>query len=177
MEKTIENYAYDIVLNNFNELGLYLYKVVDKEIFSEHGRRDYYREYIYMGYEFPKDIQVRIQDLQKNGFFHMNQFKNFGIDVYVSNPLMGLKLFLLSKNNKLLEKVYGDKVVQNMSYLVSYITCVNMKSGEVSFLEIANHGIYSEDKIINLEYLGYKHINQSFGYQYTKDKDEQMKKR
>ena len=177
MEKTKENYAYDVILNHFNELGLYLYKVIDKEIFSEHGRRDYYREYIYMGYEFPKDIQARIQDLRENGFFHMNQFKNFGIDVYVSNPLMALKLYLLSINHKMLEKVYGDKVIRNMSFIVSYITCVNMKTGEISFIEVANHGIYSEDKVKDLEYLGYKPVYKSFGYQYTKYGEEQMKKR
>ena len=177
MEKTRENYAYDIILTDFKELGLYLYKVIDKEIFSEHGRRDYYREYIYMGYEFPEDVQVRIQDLRENGFFHMNQFKNLGIDVYAPNPINALKLNLLSKNHKLLEKVYGDKIIHNMSCLVSYITCVNMKTGEISFMEVANHGIYSEDKIQDLEYLGYKYITESFGYQHTKDREEQMKKR
>lgn len=177
MEKTKENYAYDIILTDTNELELCLYKVVDIESFSQNGKRDYYRKYYYMGCEIPENMESRILDLQENGFFNMNQFKNWGIDVYTSNPLMSLKILLLSKNHKLLEKVYGDSIVDNMSCLVSYITYVNMNSGEVSFMEVANHGAYSKDKLKDLEYYGYKYINESFGYQYTKDRKEQMKKR
>ena len=178
MKKSIENYAYDIVLNDFKQLGLYLYKVVDTEIFSEHGRRDYYREYFYMGYEFPEDLPARIQDLNRNGFYHMNQFKKQDIEIIVHHPLIALKLLALSKNHKILEKVYYTKIIQDMSYLVSYVTCVNMKSGEVSLIEVANHGLYSTDTVQNLEDSGYISIVDSFGYHLfnLEDQDQLRKK-
>lgn len=64
-----------------------------------------------------------------------------------------------------------------MSYLVSYVTCVNMKSGEVSLIEVANHGLYSTDTVQNLEDSGYISIVDSFGYHLFNHEDQdQLKK-
>lgn len=167
--------AYDIILSAANIISVVKYKVIDQEVVNDHSQKECFRSFYYIGYETPNDLSKRIFELRDQGFIDMHQFKIASFDIAPVNPLIYLKTILLAKNHSLLEKLYGETIQDGMCYLESYITYVNLKTGEFSIMKVGNHGVYSGQKTYELEENGYKHICQSFLY-YQPEFFEQMRR-
>ena len=174
MKKEIENRAYDIIINGANQVVILKYKVLDTEYRDHHKQRNYYRKYLYLGMEIPDDIEASICHLQSLGYLHINHFKPADFNVLTNHPLVQIKLMLLARNHKILEKVYGEEIVDDINHIVSYITYVDMRTGEISFMKVADLGVYSDEIISDAEYFGYKSYHKSFYYQW--ENSEQKKR-
>ena len=167
--------AYDVILSAANIISVIKYKVIDQAVVNDQGQKEFFRNFYYIGYETPDDLSKRILELRDQGFMDMHQFEIKSFDIVPINPLVYLKTILLAKNHSLLEKLYGNTIQDGMCYLESYITYVNLKTGELSIMKVRNHGVYSDQKIHELEDNGYKHICQSFLY-HQPDFFEQMRR-
>ena len=176
MVNQIENLAYDIILNYANFLTIVKYRVIDSEATDKNGKKEYFRKFLYIESEVCDDIEKRISELRKQGYLYINRFRYFSFDIMATNPLVNTKLMLLEKDHKLLEKVFQEEIVNHVTYLTTYITCINMKTGKISFVKVGKFDVYSLEKVDELKKLGYKYILDSFYYAHTNLLDESRKR-
>lgn len=169
MKKNVDYRAYDISLKDENVLSILKYEVVD-----ERDGRDVYRSSKLIGEGDTKDLPAALRKLQdEEGYLPINRFYASELIGESSNPLVQAKLILLSRNHKVLEKYYQEVHMDDISYLLIYLTLVNMDTGEISSLKIEDLGLCNEKKIELLKQDGYRHIDESFYYQ----KEQQPAKR
>ncbi len=166
------NYAYDVYLSSNQELLIAKYQVVDKNTVDQNGKRQVMRSYTFMEIERPDDIEARIKELLHGGYFPINRFKGVSFDADYKNVVVYVKLMLLAKDHRLLEKYYqvrsGDE--NNLDVYISYI---NMNTGKISSLKVCSYP-NNEEVIHTLKSNGYICGDQSF---YENFKFEDKKKR
>lgn len=145
-------YAYDFHINDFHQVMIHTYYVGIENKYEGNKRRS---SYVFKPYEEQLDIQ-ELDTLKRLGYV---PYHNFGYDndVTVCNkkPLLDIKLKLLTIRNKILERIYDIVIIDGKSYIFTYITYVNVNSGEHFMLNMGKFDLYAEDKIANLEQLGY----------------------
>ena len=173
MAKRIDNLAYDVILNQANFLTIVKYRVIDREEIDENGRKNYFRQFLYIDSEACDDIELCIAQLRKQGYLYINRFFDSAFDITSTSPIVSTKLMFLERNHKLLEKVYQEEVLHNMTYLATYITCIHMKTGKISFIKVAN---FLPEQVDDLKSLGYKTMEDSFYYAYTNSMGEQKRR-
>ena len=164
-------YAYDIHLNNFNQLVIAKYRISESSELVK-GKPESNYKYEYLGFELHEDIEKRLVELYREGYLPINKFRNVSFDVDIRSPLVFAKLLLLGLNHQLLEKFY--RIGSGYDYdVTAYITYINMITGEISSMKVGNYGAFSDEKIKELEDWGYIPHEKSFAYsrnlQHSKD--------
>lgn len=155
--KCIENRAYDVVLSETNDFIILKYVISDEERIDKQGSHRYYRTFRNLMPEMPNDISSRIQELRNEGFIEFNRFQqDMDFDVFSPNPFVDFKINFLKREHKILEKFYQEEVVDNLCLIGTFISYINMISGQVSTLKLRNYGLYSRELEEELEKDGYK---------------------
>ena len=157
--------AYDIILNGVGQLIVIKYKVLE----MQDENRNVSRRFIFTGYFEPDDIENYIGSLKSERYCSMNQFKESNINLISCNPLINFKLLLLSKNHKVLEKVYDEVIIDNVCYLNVYLFYINMNNGKTYVINTGLVGVYNDVVIDYLNTFGYKHIKESSLYLYVNE--------
>ncbi len=154
--------VYDIRLNDLNQIVVDLYsyelKYADKE-------RYYHFELI--NSIIGEDLKVLIPALIEKGMISATRFETSDFDCISSTPYYTMKSLFLATNHQLLEKVY--EVLDN-SIIRIYVTCINVKTGEVKTITAGEYGLYDEEKEALLKELGYKSIKSSYTGKSLNDK-------
>lgn len=152
-------YAYDIVVNEENNLEVNIYKV---DLIRE-GKKTFYR------FSFIKSIPVLngelnpiIKKLKVNDVVSIIRFKDSDFSCEFSNTKYSYQSFFLSTNHQMLEKVFDEVIMDNICYIHIYITYVNVNNGEVKALKMDDFGQFTEEKETILKQLGFKHIANSY---------------
>lgn len=173
-----EYYAYDVSLNDNNELFIVKYKVVDETFLNTRRKIESVRKYNYAGFEIPDNIQARIEELTLEGYLPINRFKTAVFDLVSTNPLVNAKMLFLGFEHRLLEKVYSLGSGYDDMNLTTYITYINLKTGKISFMKVNSYGYYNEDKIKELEENGYVPVERSFynSYKNTLNDSSEIKR-
>lgn len=158
--KNNENYAYDIKLSDNNELIIVKYKVVDESFENSKGKIVSKRNYVYYGFEYPENIELRIKELLLQGYHPITDFGVKNTNIVSFNPLTNLELFL--GKYCILEQFYSLGSGYNNMNLKTFITCINIKNGKISSKAIRSYSSYDENTIKELEEQGYVLDEKSF---------------
>lgn len=162
--------AYDIILNENNQIAILKYRVVDEEK-RVHGRKEYYRKYFYFGDFVSEQLKEELIYLKENNFLAMTRFKSFDFDLFTLNPLVTVQFMVLARKHKVLEKFY-----QVDTHIQSFITYVNMETGDLLVMKVHDYGLYSLEKEQELLNEGYRPVQNSYVYAHQEDFDRQIKR-
>ena len=145
--------TYDIVLDEEGKLRLDFYETTME---VEGKERKYVHQFVKS--EYPEDLRSMISMLTAVGFRSLSSFNLEFWNVGTLNPILNLKLMLLSKNHKLLEKSYDDyTIINDMLYITKYIYYINMLTGQEYVMNVGTEK-YSKENIEKLEANGFKSI-------------------
>ena len=97
---------------------------------SINGKNESYYSSSNITKEYPTDIKLAIMELKEKGYQPFRLEPNNDFDIKCQNPLMLLRLWLLSKRHVLLEKVYDDALIQEgMTKIAKYIHYIDIETG------------------------------------------------
>lgn len=152
--------AYDIVLTAENTIEVNTY---DVEVYRDKEKNPFYH------FEFINSQKVEnvnslpeiIESLKQNNYFSISKLKPTSFNLEEGSVLYNLRALALPYNNKLLEKVYSEVVIDGMCHVFVYVTYVNVLTGELFALKANDLGMYSKELEENLERKGYKYITNS----------------
>ena len=127
------------------------------------GKNETFNSFKFLTTIYPEDLKACIADLLSKDYFSRLDF-NYGMNELVTNnPLIKLKLMLLSSRNKILEAFYNPYAIKNnLNVLTTNITYINMYTGEIKQMELDNLGPVTESKIKALQAHGFIEITDSF---------------
>lgn len=143
-------FVYDVVLDEEGKIRLDYY-----EAYMQVDGKD--RKYVFDHKKstYPENLSSEIGSLRLSNYISMNEIKPSLWDVMSVNPLINMKLFLLSKNHKIIEKAYDGTSTIN-----EYIYYVNVKNGQEYVMCIGTEK-YSMTKTQVLQKQGFKPIEDS----------------
>lgn len=168
--------VYDIELNNANVISVLKYRVEDVSTYVE-GKSKTERHFLFKGADYPENLEEAVEILQNNGYIDMQSFASDNIDEMFLNTVVRLKLMLMGRNYKLLEKYYQEEIVDNMCILDKYITYVHMQTGKIATMKVASLGLYTPKKKVELDKAGYKPVQASFYYQHLQQNPKKVRRK
>lgn len=149
--------TYDIVLDETGQIRLDFYETrietEGKEICYVHELRKS---------EYSENLENDIAILRGWNYLGMNSFRANSWDITSKNPLLVIKMILLSKQHKILEKSYDAHTIDadGLNCITKYIYYVNMQTGKQFVMNIGVEK-HSEENICNLQGEGFKPIEDS----------------
>lgn len=148
--------TYDIVLDENGQIRVDIYET---RIEIEEKERRYVHEF--KKSEYYENLENAIALLRGWHYLGMNSFSPNMWDIASKNPLVTIKMILLSKQHKILEKVYDDHtIIDGVISITKYIYYVNMQTGKEMVMNIGVEK-YSEKNICSLQAEGFKPIENS----------------
>lgn len=149
--------TYDIILDESGQIRLDLFET---RIEIEGKERRYVHKFIKS--EYPNDLENDIALLRGWNYLEMSSFKANHWDIASKNPLLVIKMILLSKQHKILEKSYDTHTIDanGLNCITKYIYYVNMQTGKQFVMNIGVEK-HSEENICNLQGEGFKPIEDS----------------
>lgn len=156
--------VYDIKLNDNNDLEVTVYSVA---IIHEGKRAYYHYEFISSSITDIINVIDVINDLKAQNIVSINVFGEANFSVKPHDINYSIRSFLLPFRNQMLEKVYVGMVDElGMSVIYTYVTYIDVNTGEIKALRTSKAGVDNEDLRNNLTELGFKEIHNSLLYNY-----------
>ncbi|MCM1053195.1 MAG: hypothetical protein NC483_04410 [Ruminococcus sp.] len=151
--------TYDIRINELNllEVGVYKATLVHED------KKAYYHFDFVRGIIVDMDtIKDVIWDLQTDNAVSINSFRNGDFSIETSDIIFFWRSLFLASRHQVLEKVAVDVVDNDISYIYTYVTYVNVDNGEIKAVRVGNAGMYSENLKEELSSKGFKNVGESF---------------
>lgn len=154
------NIYYDISLDDEGfRIDLFKEEIITKKV---DNKIETFRTFKTIESNYTDDLEGSVKKLQEKGYINGSKvIPEDYLGVEINNPVLKLKLLLLRKKIKLLEKIYTYEVIDNFCYIKTYMTYINLDNGLVNYLYLGSLGIYHEDKINDLNNKGYIFIKDS----------------
>jgi len=149
-------FVYDIMLDEEGKIRLDYY-----EAYMQVEGKDRRFVFDYQKSTYPENLSSEIANLRLSNYISMNEIKPLPLEVMSVNPLINAKLFLLTRNHKILEKAYDEHaIVDGACTINEYIYYVNVKTGQEYAMSIGTQK-YTEAKIQELQKQGFKPVEDS----------------
>ena len=159
IKQYIDAYAFDVDLDETG-LRLDLYSSGIRTEINNYGKKESYRffEPLFSGY--PEHLESMIKMLRVNRAFAVSDLVNDSFDnLIIDKPLGMYKVQFFKPKNKVLQKIYCEKVVDDMCYLYTYVIMINTHTGQLKAVFMQSMGLWDEEKVRDLEKNGYYHIS------------------
>ena len=151
--------VYDVVLDEKGiRVDRYVSNIVKMNI---KGKSESVRTFELLGQQYPQNLPDKIKKLKENKEFPSTHFfKDDFENIYPHNLVSMYKLPFLT-NCRVLEKLYADIVINDTSYICTYVIYINMKNGNIFLMPMGIYSIYSAEDVEFLVNNGYKYITDS----------------
>ena len=135
--------AYDIVLTDDNKLEVCTYSV---ELVRDKENNTFYSFNVIDSY-FVDDfnnLQVIIENLIQQNYFCVSRLEPTSFILNEGNAFYNMRALLLPYENKLLDKVYNEVILDGICHVFVYVVYVNFNTGELFVVKANDMGLYSE---------------------------------
>lgn len=152
------SYCYDIVLDKLG-VRLDIYNSEVKTEVNSKGKLVSYRTFDILFSGYPENLALDIQLLREADAFSITDVENDSFTGLVcKNPLVDLKVHKFKRKNKILQKIYEERVVDSMCIIYLFVLMINTSTGALKIVPMGNLGLTSEAKEEKLKEHGYEHI-------------------
>lgn len=158
MQSSYDVYDFNSINDGQISLNLYELNLVNRTV---NNKRRSFWTYKFIASENPSDLEKRIKELRESGYISLNEFQSVPFEADSRNPLLIMKFLLMSRQYRLLEKVYDSYgIIEGMNAIHKYVHYVDAKTGE-EFAMYTEDEKHTPEVISSLESANYKPIEQT----------------